>query len=164
MARVRSDIQMKKSLINKYQKETQRLHLSAPIVNNCEIYESNDDDDIREVCDYSEYSSSTGIDSTSEEIDIQSDDDDEIEVTREGERWNSIINEWIIMVQQENQFHNDDDEYMYSSELEIGFELGGRRVHPAEDNLMKWSLESLFIDELESPTFLGSDVIFTGAY
>jgi hypothetical protein len=24
-------------------------------------------------------------------------------------------------------------------------------------------LESLFIDELESPTFLGSDVIFTGA-
>ncbi|CAJ0645444.1 13694_t:CDS:2 [Entrophospora sp. SA101] len=76
---------------------------------------------------------STGIDSTSEEIDIQSDDDDKIEVTREGEQ------------------------------LEVGFELGGRRVHPAEDNLMKWSLESLFIYELESPTFLGSDVIFTGA-
>nr|CAG8588507.1 14508_t:CDS:2 [Entrophospora candida] len=102
-------------------KKKLRLHLSTPIVNNCKIYESNDDD-IREVCDYSEYNSSTGIDSTSEEIDMQSDDDDEIEITREGERWNSIINEWIIMVQQENQFH-DDDEYMYSSELEIGFEL-----------------------------------------
>ncbi|CAJ0920918.1 1366_t:CDS:2 [Entrophospora sp. SA101] len=145
MARVQNDIQMKKSLINENQKETHKLHLSAPIV-----------------CDYSEYNSSTGIDSTSEEIDIQSDDDDEIEVAK-GEHWNSIINEWIIMVQQENQFHDDDDEYMYSSELEVGFELGGRRVHPAEDNLMKWSLESLFIYELESPTFLGSDVIFTGA-
>ncbi|CAJ0769028.1 18336_t:CDS:2, partial [Entrophospora sp. SA101] len=145
MARVQNDIQMKKSLINENQKETHKLHLSAPIVNNCEIYESNDDN-IR--------------DSTSEEIDIQSDDDDEIEVAK-GEHWNSIINEWIIMVQQENQFHDDDDEYMYSSELEVGFELGGRRVHPAEDNLMKWSLESLFIYELESPTFLGSDVIFT---
>ncbi|CAJ0769813.1 19569_t:CDS:2, partial [Entrophospora sp. SA101] len=88
------------------------LHLSTPIVNNCKIYESNDDD-VREVCDYSECNSSTGIDSTSEEIDMQSDGDDEIEITREGE------------------------------------------LHPAEDNLMNWSLESPFIDELKSPTFLG---------
>ncbi|CAH1764658.1 2195_t:CDS:2 [Entrophospora sp. SA101] len=72
--------------------KTHRLHLSTPIVNNCKIYESNDDD-VREVCDYSECNSSTGIDSTSEEIDMQSDGDDEIEITREGERWNSIIND-----------------------------------------------------------------------
>ena len=54
------------------------------------------------------------------------------------ECWNSIINEWITMVQQEKQFHNDNDECIYSSELKLGFELGGRRAHPAEDDLMKW--------------------------
>ena len=140
MARVRSDIQMKKSPTNENKKETHRLHLPTPIVNDHEMYEPNDDDiiEVNNIIDYDEYSNNAGMDSTSEEIDIQS-DDNEIEIARDGEHWNSIIDEWITMVQQENRFHNDDDEYIYSSELEIGFELGGRRyilhIHAAQIDL-----------------------------
>ena len=60
-------------------------------------------------------------------------------------------------------FDNADDATFLSSEWDTDFELGERTIHPADDDTAKWILESLFISNLESPTYLGTDDIFTDA-
>jgi len=41
--------------------------------------------------------------------------------------------------------------------------LAGRTIHPSDDEKAKWFLNALFVDDLESPLFLGTDHIFTNA-
>ena len=82
-------------------------------------------------------------------------------ITKEDEAcWESIINEWINIVEHENQFDNNDDEVFLSSELD-NFDFGGRNIHPADDDLAKWLLVSLFDTNLESPLFIDKENVFT---
>ncbi|RIA79756.1 hypothetical protein C1645_745708 [Glomus cerebriforme] len=84
-------------------------------------------------------------------------------IKEDDECWDIIITEWINNVEHENQFDNTDDATFLSSEWDTDFELGGRTIHSADDDTAKWILESLFISNLESPTYLGIDNIFIDA-
>ncbi|CAG8760238.1 12501_t:CDS:1, partial [Ambispora leptoticha] len=42
------------------------------------------------------------------------------------------------------------------------FSLGGREKHPADDEIAKWSLNSLFISSLEMPVYFDSEFTVTG--
>jgi len=79
-------------------------------------------------------------------------------------RWDQLIEEWIELGNRENQFENNEDECFLSPEWNNDFDFAGRNVHPADDERAKWSLSTLFESSLESPSFLGSDEIFTNAY
>ncbi|RGB32762.1 hypothetical protein C1646_762467 [Rhizophagus diaphanus] len=113
--------------------------------------------------------SAKAIPITSEEKSDNSDDDNN-QVPADGEAgnpedeeyWDSIITEWINNhVKHENQFDNTDDATLLSSEWDTDFELGGQTIHPADDDTAKWILKSLFISNLELPTYLDTDDIFT---
>jgi len=41
------------------------------------------------------------------------------------------------------------------------FNFGGRTIHPADDPAAKWSLASLFVSSLESPSYLGPNQIYS---
>ncbi|CAB5335229.1 unnamed protein product [Rhizophagus irregularis] len=75
-----------------------------------------------------------------------------------------LIKEWIELGNNENQFENNEDECFLSPEWNNDFDFAGQNVHPADDERAKWSLSTLFESFLESPSFLGSDEIFTNAY
>ncbi|CAI2194800.1 20226_t:CDS:2, partial [Funneliformis geosporum] len=68
--------------------------------------------------------------------------------------WNAIINEWIKATQKENQFDNNDDIIFLNDDWENDFKVGNREIHPADDQQAKWNLGSLFITDLEPPTYL----------
>ncbi|CAG8751652.1 13365_t:CDS:2, partial [Dentiscutata heterogama] len=53
----------------------------------------------------------------------------------------------------ENQFENKDDEILLSSKWDTDFSLGGREKYSANDEMAKWSLESLFLPSLEMPLY-----------
>ncbi|CAG8641312.1 23883_t:CDS:2 [Dentiscutata erythropus] len=69
----------------------------------------------------------------------------------------------IIYEDDENQFEDEDDYIFSSSEWDHNFSLAGYTIHPADDENAKWPLESLCIPDLEPPSFLGNDQIFTNA-
>ena len=74
-----------------------------------------------------------------------------------------MINEWIELENYENQFEDEEDYIFSSSEWDQDFSFAGRTVHPADDENAKWPLDSLCILDLEPPSFLGDDQIFTNA-
>ena len=41
------------------------------------------------------------------------------------------------------------------------FNFGGRIIHPADDPTAKWPLATLFVSNLESPTYLETDQIYS---
>ncbi|CAG8505634.1 14322_t:CDS:2 [Gigaspora margarita] len=94
---------------------------------------------------------------------INSKDNNEVIIGEEEQRWDQLIQEWINLEIQENQFDNQDDQIFISSEWDSDFNFANHEVHPADDYLAKWSLETLFVFSLEAPSFLGSDLIFTDA-
>ncbi len=91
-------------------------------------------------------------------------DGEEIITDDEKQKWSQLIEEWIELGNRENQFENNDEEIFLSSEWNSDFNLAGREVHPADDETAKWRLITLFESSLESPSFLGSDEIFTNAH
>src|SRR6266516_3572490 len=145
MAQIRSDIfynQNIKDIQNKENK-VRHFHIAIPIIPE-EESDNSDDDDNQVVNEEGENSARNP------------NNDNEIElVTKENEEcWNSIITEWINSVEHENQFDNTDDATFLSSEWDTNFELGGRTIHPADDDSAKWPLDLLFITNLELPNFL----------
>ncbi|CAG8617920.1 1351_t:CDS:2, partial [Diversispora eburnea] len=64
----------------------------------------------------------------------------------------------------ENKFDDENDQIFLSTEWNSDFNLGGREIHPADDDTEKWNLNTLFELSLKSPAFLESDEIFTNAY
>jgi len=67
------------------------------------------------------------------------------------------------MGEREYQFDNIEDKNLLVTEFEDNFDLAGRSIHPADDKNAKWTLESLVISNLEAPSFLGIDYIFSNA-
>ncbi|CAB4399227.1 unnamed protein product [Rhizophagus irregularis] len=156
MSQIRSDILYTRKIkeARECEREVQRLHIAAPIC---------PDDEIE------------NHEPTTQEIDIQvSDDEDEFNnddnnnedelTTEEEQRWSHIIKEWIELGNRENQFEDKNDADFLSSEWDSDFNFAGRELHPADDELAKWMLSTLFEISLESPAFLGSDEIFTNAH
>lgn len=152
MAQIRGDILYNRNVKNaeKGEQKLRQLHIATPITPEEESDNSEDNEN------------QTVTNNGGENSAKSSEDDNENEpITKEDEEcWDSIINEWINNIEHENQFDNIDDEIFLSSELG-DFELGGRTIHPADDDLAKWPLVSLFVVNLESPTFLDKNNAFT---
>ena len=67
------------------------------------------------------------------------------------------------MENRKNQFESEEDSIFSSTEWNYDFSLAGHTIHPSDDEKAKWSLNTLFVYDLESPLFLGTDHIFTNA-
>ncbi|CAG8530241.1 11559_t:CDS:2, partial [Diversispora eburnea] len=85
------------------------------------------------------------------------------ELNSEEQRLTQLIEEWIELGNWENKFDDENDQIFLSTEWNNDFNLGDREIHLADDDIAKWNLNILFESLLESPTFLGSDEIFTNA-
>ena len=160
MSQIRSDILFTRKIQNarECEREMQRLHIATPICDdenkehehelNEDIIQVSDDEDDEEEEDGED------IDDNREELIIES----------ETQKWSQLIDEWIEFGNQENRFGDENDESFLSSEWNSDFNFAGRSVHPADDEIAKWSLTTLFESSLESPLFLDSDKIFTNAH
>ncbi|CAB4490557.1 unnamed protein product [Rhizophagus irregularis] len=148
MALIRGDIFYNRNIksVQNGEKKIRQLHIATPITPKEES--DNSDDDNNQVPADGEAGNS-------------GDNENELLTKEDKECWDSIITEWINNVEHENQFDNADDATLLSSEWDTDFELGGWTIHPADDDTAKWILESLFISNLESPTYLGTDDILT---
>src|SRR5581483_280636 len=158
MSQIRSDILFTRKIQNakECEREMQRLHIAVPI---------NDDENEEQECELNEDIIQVSDDESEEDDGDKGIDDnkEELIVENETQKWSQIIDEWIELGNQENQFENENDESFLSSEWNSDFGSAGRTVHPADDETAKWNLITLFESSLESPLFLGSDEIFTNA-
>ncbi|CAG8845285.1 9988_t:CDS:1, partial [Gigaspora margarita] len=84
--------------------------------------------------------------------------EDEDLITEEEQEWENTINEWIELGERENQFEDQSDEILLTSDWDADFGFGGREKHPADDETAKWSLDSLFISSLEAPSYFDSEL------
>ena len=66
------------------------------------------------------------------------------------EQWVRVIQNWMGMVGEENVDYSDSDE------VASDFIAVDRTVHPADDQLAKWNLHSIFNNSLESPIFVNA--------
>jgi hypothetical protein len=171
MAQIRGDITYNRNIkeLQNNEKKVRHISIATPITQEVQEDESDDEQDNDE-----EESDNEKEDDNEEEGDNEEEDDNNSArnpnnrdnenkpITKEDEEcWDSIITEWINNVEYENRFDNADDEALLSSEWDANFDFNGRTIHPADDDSAKWSLQSLFIATLESPTFLNSDDVFT---
>ena len=158
MSQIRSDILFTRKIkeARECEREIQRLHIATPICPDDEVEECElDEEEMVQVSDDENgegSSQNTGVDG------------EEIITDDEEQKWSQLIEEWIELGNRENQFENNDEEIFLSSEWNSDFNLAGREVHPADDETAKWRLITLFESSLESPSFLGSDEIFTNAH
>jgi hypothetical protein len=152
MAQIRGDIFYNRNIkyVQNGEKKIRQLHIATPITPEEEESDNSDDDNNQ-------------VSADEEGVGNPGDNENEPLTKEDEECWDSIITEWINNVEHENQFDNADDATLLSSEWDTDFELGGRTIHPADDDTAKWILESLFVSNLESPTYLGTDDIFTNA-
>jgi hypothetical protein len=77
------------------------------------------------------------------------------------QEWNIFVREWIEATERENMFDHSEDEMLLDNEMDNDFNFGGRTIHPADDPTAKWPLASLFISNLESPSYLGANQIYS---
>lgn len=161
MSIIRSDILCSRKIKNakEYENQLRRLHIATPISSGDEtseqeltitdldyqVSDNEDEDNIEEPTDESGNLANQNL-------------DDDL-VTEEEQRWEYIINEWIELADRENQFENQDDEILLTSDWDSDFSFGGRDKHPADDETAKWPLDSLFISSLEKPSYFDSELI-----
>ncbi|CAB4415694.1 unnamed protein product [Rhizophagus irregularis] len=160
MSQIRSEILFTRKIkdVRECEREMQRLHIATPICPDNE----NEDDNLNEGGYIQVSDDEDKVDNN--ETTNNNDDREELIIQNEEQRWNQLIKEWIELGNRENQFENNEDECFLSPEWNNDFDFAGRNVHPADDERAKWSLSTLFESSLESPSFLGSDEIFTNAY
>ena len=160
MSQIWSDILFTRKIkgARECEREIQRLHIAILISlddNENEEHELNEEECIQVSDDENEENSeNVNNNDTREELIIQS----------EEQKWNQLIENWIELGNQENRFENSEDECFLSPEWNNDFDSAGWKMHPADDEMAKWNLSTLFESSLESPSFLGSDEIFTNAY
>jgi hypothetical protein len=87
-----------------------------------------------------------------QELNNNSEDNLEEEETNDGSNWNRLVNEWENLLLQEEEAdllstNSDDDEF------EIN-ELLLNQMHPALDNVAKWQITDIFVENLEIPFFI----------
>ena len=161
MSQIRSDILFTRKIkdVRECEREIQRLHIATSI--------NPDDDDENKEPELNEEECIQVSDDENEENHEDADNNDteeELVIQSDEQKWSQLIEEWIELGNQENRFENSEDECFLSPEWNSDFDFAGRKVHPADDETAKWNLSTLFESSLESPSFLGSDEIFTNAY
>lgn len=152
MSQIRSDIlyHHQKKQAKKANTKIQHLHLATPIV---------EDDNLN----------NPEFDNLSEN-DLQiSDNDNDLENEKDNnngnkfaephteeqeQEWNTCVKEWIIAIEQENKFDNTEDEILLTDEMNNDFNFGEKSIHPADDLTAKWPLATLFVSDLNIPTYL----------
>lgn len=158
MARIRSDILHKQKVKEgkEYQKQAKHHHIALPVLNNQEndnLDEEEDESICEEDLNISDWEdiedNNTNQDSIEKDLD-ENEDDEEI---ADDFHWSEICENWINLVDQENQFDNEEDNHLL--EIAHSFHAAGRDTHPADDETAKWKLEYLFKEDLKAPTFLG---------
>lgn len=156
MSQIRSDILFTRKIkdVRECNREMQRLHIATPISPDVD---ENEEHELNEEC------IQVSDDENDENVD-NNDTREELIIQNEEQKWSQLIEEWIELGNQENRFENNEDECFLSLEWNSDFDFAGRKVHPADDEMAKWNLSTLFESSLESPSFLGSDEIFTNAY
>ena len=145
MSQLRSNIlhKKKKAEIEKSKKLYRRNHIATPI----QPYNENDNDE----CEASDItiSDDEGIlqnQEKEEESDLENDKSDIISST---EKWVHLIKNWMDMVGEENYSDNN-----MIDPLE--FVAVDHTIHPADDPLVKWDLNSIFNDRFETPDFVNA--------
>ncbi|CAG8634274.1 16808_t:CDS:2, partial [Racocetra fulgida] len=59
----------------------------------------------------------------------------------------------VFTIEEEDQ-NDPRNEIFLNNEFDEDFNLAGRNIHPADNTSAKWNLVTLFVDNLESPTYL----------
>lgn len=166
MSQIRSDILFTRKIKNvrECEREIQRLHIATPI-NPDDDDDDDDDDNEDEECELNEECIQVSDDENENDEDVDNNNTrEELVIQNEEQKWSQLIEEWIELGNRENRFENNEDECFLSTEWNYDFAFAGRNVHPADDEMAKWNLSTLFESSLESPSFLGSNEIFTNAY
>lgn len=164
MSQIRSDIfyNHKKKRVRESNVQIRRLHIATPIIeddNETEYYDETEhelqisDDDITVNEDDFEEDNNSNL--------ILNDKSIEPYIKEQEQEWNTFVEEWIEAIEHENKFDCPEDEILLTDEMNNDFDFGGRNIHPADDETAKWSLLSLFVFDLESPTCLEVDQIYS---
>ncbi|CAG8568574.1 16392_t:CDS:2 [Cetraspora pellucida] len=127
MSQIRSDILQARKIkeIKECEREMRQLHIATPIVSDNEITEPklNNEEDFYQVSDDDEKNSAN--------------DNEDIITYEEEQKWDQLIQEWINLGVQENQFEDQNDQIFMSSEWDYDFEIEDQEKHPADDTLAK---------------------------
>ena len=163
MSQIRSDIlyHHQKKKAKETDTKIQRLHLAIPIVeddnlNNPEFdnlsendLQVSDDDNVER--DKNQSDKSNNITNESAEPNTE----------EQEQEWDTFVKEWVVAIEHENKFDHIEDEILLTDEMDNDFNFGGKTIHPADDLTAKWSLATLFVSNLESPTYLGIDQAYS---
>ena len=163
MSQIRSEILFTCKIkdVRECECKIQRLHIATPI---CPDNENEDHNDELNEEEYIQVSDDKNEEDSNENTNNDDIIREELIIQSEERRWNQLIEKWIELGNRKNQFEDDEDKCFLSPEWNSDFDFAGRNMHPADDERAKWSLRTLFESSLESPSFLGSDEIFTNAY
>ncbi|CAG8792233.1 10822_t:CDS:1, partial [Racocetra fulgida] len=128
------------------------LHLTIPIVededlSNLEDIDSSSKDDlqINNIIDMDK--------NINNEDDLALSELDESNSEEQVQEWNIFIEEWLQAIEHENKCNDSNDEMFLTDEMDNDFSFGGKKVHPADDQTAKWLLATLFVSDLELPTY-----------
>ena len=120
-------------------------------INQEDLVVVSDDDDI----------DNNGKDGSTVESEKQK-EDAELSTEENENQWQAIISQWIYEANHENQVEDESDELLLNGDfLNQDFLVGTRNIHPADDQKAKWELSTLFVDNLEPSTYIGTDYNFS---
>lgn len=161
IARIWSSILYKQKVkeVGEAQKQAQRLHITLPILDNLDenLEEENElisEDDLN-VSDWDDMDDVDEVNKENDDLDEEEADYSRTEKAKDDFHWSEICRNWINLAECENQFDNEEDNHLL--EMAQNFYAAERNVHPADDETAKWSLEYLFNENIQAPTFLGID-------
>lgn len=161
MSQIRSDIlyHRQKKKAKELDTKIQRLHIAIPIVedDNLKNLELNLTEDDLQVSDDDIQDTENG----NRNNNLILDEPTEPHTEEQEQEWNTFVKEWIEAINHENRFDHSDDEILLIDEMNDDFNFGGKTIHPADDLAAKWLLASLFVSDLESPTYLGTGQIYS---
>jgi hypothetical protein len=152
MAQLRSNIlyKRKREDVENSERQYKRIHIAEPIQEYQADEEKNDEFVFNafNVSDTEELDSD--VDDTSENI-----KNDNTPIIN-SEQWTKMIDNWIEMVNMEENQLDSENFIGESDERPYDFEVGGHDTHPADNMQAKWKLLDLFDESLEAPVYIGS--------
>lgn len=160
MSQIRSDILYQRRIKEAIQADQQmkRLHIATPIAyddfddfdNQLEVINEENEKELLIVSDDDgENTNNTSV------VEGEKEDEGEPSTEENENQWSTIISQWIEEANYENRVRNSNDEILLNEDLINDFLVGSRNIHPADDPNAKWRLETLFVNNLESPTYTG---------
>src|SRR6266511_2453901 len=154
MARFRSNIIYKRKVkkIKVAQKQAKCIYINIKVINDKNLNVSDlEDEENLNVSDLKDDEENLNV------SDLENNTNDNLEKESESDfHWSETCTNWINLVDRENQFDNEEDDYLL--EMSYNFHAAGRNIHPADDETAKWKLEYLFKENFKAPTFLEIEI------